>query len=323
MATLDRPSGDTPARNKPASSEVVAKGAHAQNLKVPHPKAVLELFKPITWFPPMWAYLCGAVSVGWNFERWPYVLVGVILAGPVICGTSQAINDWFDREVDAINEPDRVIPSGRMPGRWGLYFAIGGSIFGAILAATLGLWVFIAALIGIAMAWAYSAPPLRFKNNGWIGNGAVGFSYESLPWLTAAAAALGTMPPVEVFIIALLYGAGAHGIMTLNDFKAIEGDRLIGIKSLPATLGPRKAAISCAVTMIGAQLGVIACLLIWNAPTHAMLVAGVLIVQAVLLARFIGDPKKRALGVSAFGVLLYVIGMLITATALPTITGLV
>ncbi|MEO1747685.1 MAG: UbiA family prenyltransferase, partial [Pseudomonadota bacterium] len=84
---------------------------------LPTPGAVLELYKPITWFPPMWAYACGAVSVGASFaDRWPYILGGIFLAGPMVCGTSQAINDWFDRHVDAINEPDRVIPSGRMPG---------------------------------------------------------------------------------------------------------------------------------------------------------------------------------------------------------------
>ena len=42
----------------------------------------------------------------------------------MVCATSQAVNDWFDRHVDAINEPNRPIPSGRIPGRWGLYIAL-------------------------------------------------------------------------------------------------------------------------------------------------------------------------------------------------------
>ena len=57
-------------------------------------------------------------------ERWFALAAGVLLAGPMVCGTSQAVNDWYDRHVDAINEPDRPIPSGRMPGKWGLYVAI-------------------------------------------------------------------------------------------------------------------------------------------------------------------------------------------------------
>jgi chlorophyll synthase len=52
------------------------------------------------------------------------VLVGIVLAGPITCGMSQAANDWCDRHVDAVNEPDRPIPSGRVPGRWGLHVAL-------------------------------------------------------------------------------------------------------------------------------------------------------------------------------------------------------
>jgi chlorophyll synthase len=91
----------------------------------PQPSAVAELLKPITWFPPMWAFGCGVVASGQPLQgHWGLVLAGILLAGPFVCATSQAVNDWFDRHVDAINEPQRPIPSGRMPGRWGLYVAL-------------------------------------------------------------------------------------------------------------------------------------------------------------------------------------------------------
>jgi chlorophyll/bacteriochlorophyll a synthase len=95
-------------------------------IALPEPSAVAELLKPITWFPPMWAFACGAVASGASGDgRAAVVVAGVVLAGPLVCAASQAVNDWFDREVDAINEPQRPIPSGRMPGRWGLYIALG------------------------------------------------------------------------------------------------------------------------------------------------------------------------------------------------------
>jgi chlorophyll synthase len=93
--------------------------------KRPQPAAVLELLKPVTWFPPMWAYLCGAVSAGVApAGHWGLIVLGIFIAGPLVCGMSQAANDWCDRHVDAINEPNRPIPSGRIPGRWGLWIAL-------------------------------------------------------------------------------------------------------------------------------------------------------------------------------------------------------
>ena len=283
----------------------------------PTPAAVLELLKPITWFPPMWAYGCGMIASGADLgSRWAYVAGGILLAGPMICGTSQAVNDWYDRHVDAINEPNRVIPSGRMPGRWGLWVAIAGSLLSLLLAALLGIWVFVAAVIGLVFAWIYSMPPLRLKQDGWQGNAAVGLSYETLPWLTAVAAATNGLPDWRTGLIALLYGLGAHGIMTLNDFKAIEGDRQMGIRSLPARYGPQAAARLACLTMAFAQLAVVAALLAWGRPVFAAAIAGLTLVQLVCMARFLKDPIARAVWYSAIGVGLYVTGMVIAAFAL-------
>ncbi len=122
--------------------------------------SALELLKPVTWFPPMWAFACGVIASGVAVNtRLPFLIGGVLLAGPFLCGTSQVVNDWFDRHVDALNEPHRPIPSGRIPGRIGLYFAIIWSLVSMLVAALLGTWVLIAGAVGLALAWAYSAPP--------------------------------------------------------------------------------------------------------------------------------------------------------------------
>ncbi len=151
------------------------------------------------------------------------IAAGVVLAGPLVCATSQAANDWFDRDVDAINEPNRPIPSGRIPGRWGLYLAGGWTFLSLVVAAMLGPWILGAALFGLVLAWIYSAPPIRLKRNGWWGNAACGLCYEGLPWFTGAAVMAAAMPDGRVVTVALLYAIGAHGIMTLNDFKSVEG----------------------------------------------------------------------------------------------------
>ena len=297
----------------PASSTVPATG-----LSRPSPAAVLELLKPVTWFPPMWAYLCGSVSAGRPLgdELGPLVL-GVILAGPLVCATSQAVNDWFDRHVDAINEPDRPIPSGRVPGRWGLWIGIAGSLLSLAVAWVLGPVVLGAAVIGLAFAWAYSAPPARLKREGWAGCAATGLSYETLPWITGAAVMVGGgWPDPRTVAVAVAYGIGAHGIMTLNDFKAVEGDRALGLRSLPVRHGPAAAArIACAI-MAGAQLAVVAGLALWGAPWHAGAVAALLVLQLALMPRLLADPRAGAPRYQATGVGLYVLGMLVAAFAL-------
>ena len=289
----------------------------AVSVDLPTPRAVLELLKPITWFPPMWAFGCGVVSSGVAAQgRWPVIATGVVLCGPLLCATSQAVNDWFDRHVDAINEPGRPIPSGRMPGRSGLYVAIAWTLLSLVCAASLGSWVFGAAALGLALAWAYSAPPLRLKQNGWWGNAACAVCYEGFAWVTGAAVmAGGTTPGVQTLLLAALYSLGAHGIMTLNDFKSIDGDRKLGIGSLPAVLGADLAGEVACILMAFAQALVVVLLCLWAKPWHALAVAASLGAQLVLMRRLLARPRELAPWYQGTGVTLYVLGMLVSAFA--------
>lgn len=278
---------------------------------------MLRLIKPITWFPPIWAYLCGSVSAGVPLSgHWGMVLLGMVLAGPIVCGMSQAANDWCDRHVDAVNEPDRPIPSGRIPGRWGLWIALAMTALSLWVGSLLGTWGFWATVAGVVAAWAYSAEPVRLKRSGWWGPGLVGLSYEGLPWFTGAAVLLQAAPRFEVVIIALLYAFGAHGIMTLNDFKALEGDRQHGVRSLPVVLGPEVAAKIACTVMGMAQALVIPLLVLWGKPLHALGVFAVLVLQIAAMRVLFRDPKGKAPWYNGTGVVLYVTGMMISAFAL-------
>lgn len=278
---------------------------------------MLRLIKPITWFPPIWAYLCGSVSAGVPLSgNWGMVLLGMVLAGPIVCGMSQAANDWCDRHVDAVNEPDRPIPSGRIPGRWGLWIALAMTALSLWVGSLLGTWGFWATVAGVVAAWAYSAEPVRLKRSGWWGPGLVGLSYEGLPWFTGAAVLLQAAPRFEVVMIALLYAFGAHGIMTLNDFKALEGDRQHGVRSLPVVLGPEVAAKIACTVMGMAQALVIPLLALWGKPLHALGVLAVLVLQVAAMRVLFRDPKGKAPWYNGTGVVLYVTGMMISAFAL-------
>ena len=204
-----------------------------------------------------------------------------------------------------------------MPGRWGLYIAIMWTALSLAVATVLGPWGFAAATAGLLLAWAYSAPPLRLKKNGWWGNAACGLSYEGLAWATGAAVmAGGAMPHTPSLLLALLYSIAAHGIMTLNDFKSVAGDRQMGIASLPVQLGVDRAARTACWVMGVPQVAVIIALIIWGQPWHAVAIVALLAAQIKLMKNFIAAPVERALMFSGFGVPLLVAGMMVSAFAL-------
>ena len=299
--------------------------SRAPGLAPPFPRFrdVVALLKPITWFPPIWAFLCGVVSSGVPLaERWPFLVAGVLLTGPLVCGTSQAVNDWFDRHVDAINEPWRPIPSGRVAGRWGLRIAAGGTLASLLVAWATGPWVLAATVVALACAWAYSAPPFRLKASGWWGPGVVALTYEGLTWFTGASVMAGALPEPRVLVVLALYSLGAHGIMTLNDFKAVEGDRATGVRSLPVVLGVDEAARLACWVMALPQVAVVALLAAWGHAVVAGVVAALLGGQLLLMRRLLADPRVHAPWYNATGTTLYVLGMLAAAMGLGGVMGL-
>ena len=155
------------------------------------------------------------------------------------------------------------------------------------------------------------------KENGWWGNAACGLSYEGLAWVTGAAVMVGgAMPGWQTLALAALYSAGAHGIMTLNDFKSLEGDRQMGVRSLPVQLGVQRAAQVACWTMALPQLVVVLLLVLWGHPVHAVSVVLLLGAQLALMNHFLASVKQRALLYSGFGVPLFVAGMMVSAFAL-------
>lgn len=275
------------------------------------------LMKPVTWFPPTWAFLCGAIASGatdWTLPDVSRIFLGMLMSGPILCGLSQVINDYFDREVDALNEPDRLIPSGRVSIQqvmWTIIVLI-------ILGVGIGLWlergVAALVLVGVFLAVAYSAPPMRAKRNGWYGNALAAISYEGLAWL-AGHLAFAALTPGSL-LLAALYSFGTHGIMSINDYKSIDGDSRSGILTIPVQYGPKGAARLIVGTMVLAQMGVLVAFAAWGLWHIVAILAGILAAQVPLQRQFLADPMKHYLKFSAFGVLIFVSGMMVAANGI-------
>lgn len=280
----------------------------------------IALMKPVTWFPPSIAFVCGSIASGttqFTFIDISRIALGSLLAGPILCGLSQVINEYCDREVDAINEPNRPIPSGMVTFRQ-VFITIAVLSFISIgLSFVFGLPVVYLTLIGIFLAIAYSAEPLRAKRLGWIGNGLVSVSYEGLPWIAGAMSfyVAGQTNIMGSLVLAALYSFGAHGIMTINDFKSIDGDRLMGIKSIPAQMGADWAAMSAVITINAALF----CTTLYMLGTGNYVSAGIMFVlllgQIPTQRKFLHmtDPRARAIFYNASGVMIFVWCMIASA----------
>ncbi|XP_050243964.1 chlorophyll synthase, chloroplastic isoform X2 [Quercus robur] len=287
-------------------------------------KIRLQLTKPVTWPPLVWGVVCGAAASGnfhWNVEDVAKSIVCMMMSGPFLTGYTQTLNDWYDREIDAINEPYRPIPSGAISENevitqiWLLLLG------GLGLAGLLDVWaghdfpiIFYLALGGSLLSYIYSAPPLKLKQNGWIGNFALGASYISLPWW-AGQALFGTLTP-DIIVLTTLYSIAGLGIAIVNDFKSIEGDRELGLQSLPVAFGEETAKWICVGAIDITQISVAGYLLGAGKPYYALALLALIIPQVIFQFQyFLKDPVKYDVKYQASAQPFLVLGLLVTALA--------
>ncbi|MFM7087296.1 MAG: chlorophyll synthase ChlG [Cyanobium sp.] len=288
-------------------------------------KIRLQLMKPVTWIPLIWGVICGAAASGGYHWRLPDLLAALacmVMSGPLLAGYTQTINDYYDREIDAINEPYRPIPSGAIPLAqvklqiWILLLA------GLAVAWGLDVWaahdtpvLLLLALGGSFVSFIYSAPPLKLKQNGWLGNYALGASYIALPWW-AGQALFGQLTWTTA-LLTLAYSLAGLGIAVVNDFKSVEGDRALGLRSLPVVFGIEKASWISAAMIDLFQLAMVAVLIAigqhFAAVLLVLLIVPQITFQDIWLLR---DPVAYDVKYQASAQPFLVLGMLVTALAI-------
>lgn len=312
-------------------------------------KIRLQLTKPATWVPLIWGCACGAAASG-NY-RWALLTPGatlgdgaedlakivgcMILSGPLLTGYTQTLNDWYDRELDAINEPYRPIPSGRITEGQVIAQIVGLLVAGLALAGALDVWaghdvvanplnsVLCIAIFGSIVSYLYSAPPFKLKAEGWRGCFALGASYIALPWWcgqamfgTVGEGAGGGELTWPVVVLTSLYSLAGLGIAIVNDFKSIEGDAELGLKSLPVEFGVDGAKYICAGLIDSTQIAVAAYLYAIGETTYAAILFGLIVPQ--ILAQFaylLKDPLQYDVKYQATAQPFLVFGILTTALA--------
>ena len=317
------PLQDDTNRNSKARQLLGMKGAASGETSIW--KIRLQLMKPITWIPLIWGVVCGAASSGeytWKPENVLKVLTCMLLSGPLMTGYTQTMNDYYDREIDAINEPYRPIPSGAISIGQVVTQILLLLLGGIGVAYGLDVWaqhdfpiMTMLTLGGALIAYIYSAPPLKLKQNGWLGNYALGASYIALPWW-AGHALFGELNGT-IMILTLIYSLAGLGIAVVNDFKSVEGDRQLGLKSLPVMFGITTAAWICVIMIDLFQAGIAGYLMYIHQQLYATIVLLLVIPQITFQDMyFLRNPLENDVKYQASAQPFLVIGMLVTGLAL-------
>ena len=319
------PSTPAPASNRSAQTRQLLgmKGAASGETSIW--KIRLQLMKPITWIPLIWGVVCGAASSGhyiWSVDHVCAAAACMLMSGPLLAGYTQTLNDFYDREIDAINEPYRPIPSGAISVPQVVTQIVVLLVAGIAIAFGLDQWaghsfptMTALAILGAFLAYIYSAPPLKLKQNGWLGNYALGASYIALPWW-AGQALFGELS-VTIVILTLFYSLAGLGIAVVNDFKSVEGDEKLGLKSLPVMFGVQTAAWICVVMIDVFQAGVAAYLISIHQNLYATLLLLLVIPQITFQdLYFLRNPLENDVKYQASAQPFLVLGMLVTGLAL-------
>lgn len=220
--------------------------------------AALELVRPHNCLLAGLAVLISAVIATGGSPPW-LAAAFAFAAAAVICAGGNAINDYCDRKIDAINRPERPIPSGRLGARQVL--AMGRSLFiaGIILTIPLGPPCIALAIVNSVVLALYAA---ELKRHGLIGNLMVGYLVGStflfgglvvseIEKVGVLSLAIGKLRAVG--ILAAMAALSTVGRELIKDIEDMRGDRKIGLKTFPLRHGARAAAL-LAIAFVSAAL---------------------------------------------------------------------
>lgn len=192
-------------------------------------RGYFELTRPVNSLAAGVLTFIGAFVAGGAFSS-TVPTAAAVLATWTATGAGNAINDYFDREIDRINAPDRPIPRGAVPPRRALWFSVGLFLVAVGLALTLPLLAVLIAAVNLLGLIAYTK---LFKGRPGAGNALVGYLGGST-FLFGAAAVGQVGDAVVLFVLAAL---STFAREVIKDVEDIAGDRQEGLNTLPIAVG--------------------------------------------------------------------------------------
>ena len=203
------------------------------------PSGLLRIMRPVNCLMMGFAVLVGAALATKSISSipWQISLYGFV-TGFMLTAASMAINDYYDREIDAVNEPKRPIPSGAVKPQEAVAFALVLTAIGLIAASVTSFLCFVTAAIAWIVFVAYTTVG---KRNGLPGNFLVSICV-AIPLIYGSVAATDAVQ-LNVWLFAMIAFLSNTGREITKGIVDVKGDQSRHVKTLAVRFGDKKAAV--------------------------------------------------------------------------------
>ncbi len=205
---------------------------------------LIQLIRPLNCFAMGFAVLVGVSLTGFNNISWLNLLYGA-LTGFTLTGAAMAVNDYYDYDIDRINEPTRPIPSGIVSKKTALVFTGILTALGLFFAYLVSIYCLIFAFAAWVIMATYSTVG---KRSGFFGNLLVS-ACVAAPFLYGSLVATSTIMS-NVILFASMAFLSNTGREIAKGIVDVQGDRSYHIKTLAVVFGERKAALAASAFFI-------------------------------------------------------------------------
>ena len=181
----------------------------------------LKILRPSVILLTSFAVLASAIIVGY----YQYQVLFAILVASLIAGAGNVTNDYFDYEIDKINKPKRVLPSGKISRKNAIIYAAFLYVIADVLALIfLNYYMFLFATISIGIAiiyaWKIKSTPFGHFLDSWLASSTFLFG-----------ALLVSINPTIILLFLMSY-LGNFGREVVKGIEDMEGDRKHGARTL-------------------------------------------------------------------------------------------
>jgi len=270
----------------------------------------IKLMRPVNCAMMGFAVFVGALLAYPQLDlNWLNILYG-FLTGFTFCAASMVINDYYDRKIDVINEPQRPIPSGAVKSKEALVFMLGLIVVGfvfSLLVSPYGLFCFVVAAVSLVITASYLTVG---KRSGLPGNFLVS-ACVAIPFIYGSVTAIGTVG-LNVMLFAVMAFLSNTGREITKGIVDVKGDKAERVKTLAVRFG-EKVAASVAV-------GFFMFAVVLTPVTWFFGLVGILFVPLVLVTdiglivcsvRLLLDPsRENARKIKKIVLLLFLVGLL-------------